>query len=134
MLDGTGDGDARIGGFTCSDANPILVSDALLGEGWGTMYISVPAYNVPATTNVLATPLIESAKAPGLCQYLNPIVCGPIPPELMQMAMMKKAIIARTLILEQISLISLGNRLQWAIGIQREPKLHLAIRQYTKIR
>ena len=86
MLDGTGDGDARIGGFTCSDANPILVSDALLGEGWGTMYISVPAYNVPATTNVLATPLIESAKAPGLCQYLNPIVCGPIPPELMQMA------------------------------------------------
>jgi hypothetical protein len=62
-------------------------------------YISVPAYNVPATTNVLATPLIESAKAPGLCQYLKPMTWSPMPPVLMQMARMKKTIRAMTLML-----------------------------------
>lgn len=51
-------------------------------------------------TNVLATPLIESAKAPGLCQYLNPIVRGPIPPALMQIARMKNTHSERTLILK----------------------------------
>ena len=69
---------------------------------YGYTYISVPAYKVPATTNVLATPLIESANAPGSCQYLNPIFSGPIPPELMQMARMKKTIKATTLILYSI--------------------------------
>lgn len=62
-------------------------------------YISVPAYKVPATTNVLATPLMESANAPGLCQYLNPIFSGPIPPELMQIARIKNTTRAITLIL-----------------------------------
>lgn len=72
---------------------------------WGLLvtYISVPAYNVPATTKVFATPLIESANAPGLCQYSNPIFLGPMPPELMIMARMKKTINAKTLILQIIS-------------------------------
>jgi hypothetical protein len=62
-------------------------------------YISVPAYSVPATTNVSATPLIPSANASGSSQYLNPIVSGPIAPVLMQIARMKKTMSASTLIL-----------------------------------
>lgn len=33
--------------------------------------ISVPAYSVPAMTKVLATPLIESAKAPAVNDYFQ---------------------------------------------------------------
>ena len=62
-------------------------------------YISVPAYSVPATTKVFATPLIESANAPGSCQYLNPMAPGPIAPALMQIARMKKTMSASTLML-----------------------------------
>ena len=42
-------------------------------------YISAPAYSVPAMTKVLAASLIGSAKAPGSCQYLKPIL-RPYPP------------------------------------------------------
>ena len=80
-----------------------LISGWLLNGRAGT-YISVPAYNVPATTNVLATPLIESANAPGLSQYLNPIVWGPIPPALIQIARMKNTMRASTLILWESAL------------------------------
>jgi hypothetical protein len=38
-----------------------------------------PQKAVPATTKVFATPLIESANAPGSCQYSNPMARGPIP-------------------------------------------------------
>ena len=50
-------------------------------------------------TNVLATPFIPSAKAPGLFQYLNPIGPGPIPPELMITARRKKTQMEMTLML-----------------------------------
>ena len=52
-------------------------------------------------TNVLATPLIESAKAPGLDQYLKPIVWGPMPPAEIMIATMKKRLKKAILILEE---------------------------------
>jgi hypothetical protein len=52
-------------------------------------------------TNVLATPLILSAKAPGLSQYLKPIGPGPMPPELIMTARMKKTQIETTLMLRK---------------------------------
>ena len=77
--------------------------------------ISVPAYNVPAITNVLATPLMLSANAPGFFQYLKPIFWGPIPPEEMTIATMKK-------ITMLITLIRLNQNLKiwWSVIVQQE--------------
>jgi hypothetical protein len=48
-------------------------------------------------TKVLATPLMPSAKAPGWCQYLKPIGCGPMMPAEMKIAIMKKNVMDITL-------------------------------------
>lgn len=105
LLDSLGYCLLRIRRFSGGDANPnstVSIRHLPHLRHWGT-YISVPAYNVPATTNVFATPLIESANAPGECQYLNPVARGPMPPALMIIARMKKTINANTLILQSIS-------------------------------
>lgn len=76
----------------------------------GGNYISVPAYRVPAITNVLATPLIPSAKAPGWFQYLNPMGPGPIPPVLMITARRKKMQMEMTLMLWSVSVDFRGRK------------------------
>lgn len=102
LLNSARNGSSGILRLAGRDANPVNVRCVPMGKAIFA-HISVPAYSVPATTKVEATPLIPSANAPGSCQYLNPIVCGPIPPLLMQMARMKKTIKDKTLILQIIS-------------------------------
>lgn len=124
----------RVCRLSSRDANPDL-SLALSHVPplyYSATHISVPAYSVPATTNVFATPLIESANAPGACQYVNPIGRGPIPPVLIQIARIKKTINANTLILQAIS-PTLQIPAQAFGNSQRQPELHLSVCQNAKI-
>lgn len=98
----------RIGRFSGSDADPVHVRQLII-QGTARAYISVPAYSVPAMTNVFATPLMESANAPGSRQYLNPMGPGPTPPVLIQMARMKNAMSAKTLILSGSALMKMSD-------------------------
>ena len=96
-----------VGGLSSGYTDPTTVRIVCHRYRRDQVYISVPANSVPATTNVLATPLIESAKAPGSSQYLKPMASPPMPPALMQMARIKKTVSDRTLILCNISQFSL---------------------------